>query len=261
MADRHPALAGFDRAADVYERGRPGYPEAAVGRVVERFRLGPGSTVVDLAAGTGKLTRALRPCGARLVAVEPTPGMRRVFRRTVPDVDLVAARAEALPLGRGTASAVVVAQAFHWFDGPRALAEIARVLAPGGGLALLWNVRDASVPWVRRANELMEPLTAEIPRAASGAWRAAFATGAATEAFTPLEKAEFGFVQTADPATVLDRFLSVSAIATRGQEERAGFAARLAAILADDPSTRGAATVEIPYRTEVFTCVRRGGPL
>ncbi len=116
-----------------YERGRPGYPPAVGAVLAEQLGLRPGATVVDVAAGTGKLTRVLAHTGAATLAVEPMPGMRLQLRQTVPAARLVAASAEQLPLRSGRADAITVAQAFHWFDLPVATAEFRRVLRPGGG--------------------------------------------------------------------------------------------------------------------------------
>src|SRR5690349_12192634 len=130
------AATGFERGADSYERARPSYP-------AELLDLLPSSgTIVDVAAGTGKLTRLL---SGSVIAVEPVAAMRTIAAQHGPTV---AGTAEQLPLRDGCADAVTVAQAFHWFDAPRALAEIARVLRPGGTLLLVWNDRDERVPWV-----------------------------------------------------------------------------------------------------------------
>ncbi len=139
----------FDRSAALYERGRPDYPASAIRFAATTFDLGPGSAVLDLAAGTGKLTRALQTTGATVVAVEPMAGMRRVFRRVVPRVPVINGRAEAIPLPAGFVDAVFVGQAFHWFRPGTALREIARVLRPGGALVLVWNTRDDRVRWSR----------------------------------------------------------------------------------------------------------------
>src|SRR5207247_3916719 len=122
------ARVGFQVGARQYERGRPDYPGTAVRALVEHLRIGPGSVVLDLAAGTGKLTRQLAPAGPRLVAVEPVEAMRATLARTVPGVWAVGGRAEAIPLAGGSVDAAVVAQAFHWFDPDAALAELHRVL-------------------------------------------------------------------------------------------------------------------------------------
>ncbi len=259
MDPPHPAIAGFERNAEAYERGRPEYPAGAVDELAARTGIGPGRTVLDLAAGTGKMTGALRATGARVVAAELTRGMRAVFFGRFGSRDLVAARAEALPFGDGAFDAVVVAQAFHWFAGPPALDEIARVLRPGGGLGLVWNRRDESVAWVRRLGALVDRHAGSMPRARPSAWRPAFRTPAAREQFTALRRAEFCMVQPASPATVVDRFVSVSVIGTLPRETRDAFAGAVRAVLEDDPATRGRATVEIPYRTEIYWCRRRRG--
>jgi SAM-dependent methyltransferase len=126
------ASMGFARAAAAYERGRPGYPSAAVDFLAARLRLGPGRRVVDLAAGTGTLARSLPATGAEVIAVEPVAEMRAALPARARAVDGTA---------EASADAVAVAQAFHWFDGDAALAEIHRVLRPGGALALVWNRR------------------------------------------------------------------------------------------------------------------------
>jgi SAM-dependent methyltransferase len=130
----HPwAAAGFGSAAEAYERGRPDYPAAAIDFLAERLDLRPGRTVVDLAAGTGKLSRLLARTGARVIAVEPVDEMRAFI-----EVEALAGTAEAVPLPDDCADAVTVAQAFHWFR-PEAEAEIDRILRPGGTLAIVRN--------------------------------------------------------------------------------------------------------------------------
>src|SRR5207253_1626634 len=121
MAATHPtAAAGFARAADAYERGRPAYPADAVAHLAARFRLGEGVTVLDLAAGTGKLTRMLTMTGATVIAVEPVVGMRRVLEKAVPGARVLDGTAESIPVEDGAVDAITVAQAFHWFDAGRA---------------------------------------------------------------------------------------------------------------------------------------------
>ena len=149
------AAVGFQRGADDYERARPSYPSEAIDLIVRECRLGPGVSVCDLAAGTGKLTRLLVPSGAQLIAVEPVAAMREQLATAVPGVDVVDGTAEAIPLGDASVDALTVAQAFHWFDPERALPELHRVLRPGGHLVLIWNVRDETVDWVREFTELV----------------------------------------------------------------------------------------------------------
>ena len=132
MSINEVAAKGFSSAADIYERGRPGYAPEAVSWLCERLGIGPERTVLDLAAGTGKLTRDLVPSGARVIAVEPLDEMRAHLERVVPAAESLAGTAEQIPLADGSVDAVVCAQAFHWFDPERALPEIHRVLRPGG---------------------------------------------------------------------------------------------------------------------------------
>jgi SAM-dependent methyltransferase len=251
----HPAVRGFDRAAAAYERARPGYPAAAIRHVARTFGLGPGRTVVELASGTGKLTRALRPIGAAVVAVEPTRGMRDVFRRTMPDVAVLDGTAEAIPLPAGLADAVVVGQAFHWFRPGPALREIARVLRPRGGLALLWNTRDETVGYSRRLTEIFDRYRRETPRAREESWRAAF--DRAGGRFEPLRPRSFRHVQRLTPAKLLDRVRSVSVIAVLPAAEQRDVLREVRALLAADPGTRGRRSFDLPYRTDVFTTRRR----
>jgi len=151
-AERRRAQSrSFGAAAAAYERGRPSYPAAALDWLL------PAGThrVVDLGAGTGKLTRSLVARGLDVVAVEPTEGMRAQFRAVLPGVELVEGTAEDVPLPDASADAALAAQAWHWVDPRRAAPEVARVLRPGGTLGLLWNVRDASVPWIARLDRLL----------------------------------------------------------------------------------------------------------
>ena len=134
----------FGAAADVYERGRPPYPAAAIDWLIPAH----AARVADVGAGTGKLTRQLRERGLDVIAVEPSAGMREQLRRAVPEVPVVGGTAEQIPLADGTVDVVLVAQAWHWFDPERAVPEVARVLAPGGRLGLLWNRRVEDEDWV-----------------------------------------------------------------------------------------------------------------
>ena len=134
----------FGARAELYDRLRPGYPPAAVAALAPE-----AGTVVDVGAGTGKLTAALLERGLTVVAVEPDAAMRAVLAARHPAADVRAGTGEALPVADGGARAVLYAQSWHWVDGPRAAAEALRVLRPGGRLGMIGNVHDESVPWVR----------------------------------------------------------------------------------------------------------------
>ena len=249
----HHAAEAFNRASEEYERGRPSYPTEAVSLLVAALRIEPDRTVLDLAAGTGKLTRLLAETGAQIVAVEPAEGMRRRLEEELPGVEALAGTAEAIPLGDESVDAVTVAQAFHWFDGDAALAEIHRVLVPGGRLGLVWNGREEPEPWQKRLGEIMESRRGDAPRYLADGWQAAFER---TVLFTPLEHARFGIVHELEPDRVVDRVASVSFIAALPEDERERVAGEVRSLLAADPATRGRERVELPYRTDVFWCER-----
>ena len=248
------AARGFARAADAYERGRPSHPRPAVERLAGELGLRPGARVLDLAAGTGKLTRSLVETGAEVVAVEPVDEMRAALAAALPQVEALVGTAEAIPLGDGTVNGVTVGQAFHWFDGDAALAEIHRVLVPEGRLGLIWNVRDESVPWVARLTEIMEAYRGDAPGYRTERWRAAFER---TELFAPLEHAVYRLEHQVDAEAVVARVASVSFIAALSDKERESVCARVRALVEADETTRDRARFSFPYRTDVFWCARR----
>ena len=253
MSDVHHAAArGFDLQADAYDRGRPGYPAEAIAFVVETLGITSGATIVDLAAGTGKLTRELVATGADLIAIEPVAGMREVLSRSLPDVrpDVRVANgtAESLPLGDASVDGVVVAQAFHWFDGPRALIELARVLRPGGRLAVVFNVRDERDRVQAALERVWEPYRGDTPTHRTGAWQQAFEPA---DRFTALTHHAFGNDQRVSADQLVDRVVSVSFIATLDEARRSAVEAEVRTLLADE------AEVVLPYRTDVFWTERR----
>ncbi len=139
----------------LYDEVRPDYPEASITAIVDRFGLDGSSRVLDLGAGTGIFSRQLRDRVGQIIAVEPSSSMRETMLATTPGVTVLDGRDDAIPLEDASVDAVVVAQAFHWFDAPRALAEIHRVLVAGGGLALVWNERDESIDWMAALTHAM----------------------------------------------------------------------------------------------------------
>ena len=148
----------FEAVAEQYERARPTYADDALRWLVDRIGIGPGRRVLDLAAGTGKLTRQLVALGASVVAVEPGDAMRSLLERVVPEAEALAGSAEAIPLADASVDAITVGQAYHWFRPEEALAEMHRVLRPGGAVALLWNQWDEDDPLQREIDGLLEPL-------------------------------------------------------------------------------------------------------
>jgi SAM-dependent methyltransferase len=241
----HPSAAiGFASAADLYERARPSYPQEAIDWLVAQTRLGPGSTVVDLGAGTGKLTRLLLPSGARVVAVEPIAEMRAHIH----GAEVLDGTAEAMPLPDGAADVVTVAQAFHWFDHDRALPEIHRVLREGGKLVIVWNMRDLDDPMQRGVEELLRPIRKEVPGQVLGAWREPLRR---SSLFGPATVGEFAYEQQFTTDDLCDRVASTSFVAALPPVDREELLVRVRALThgVEEPFA-------FPYKTEVHVIPR-----
>jgi SAM-dependent methyltransferase len=247
----HRLVAEFDAVGEAYERGRPSYPQAAIDLLAAELGLGPGRDAVDLAAGTGKLTRLLLETGARVVAVEPVGGMRRVVRTVLPAVPVLDSTAERIPLPGAAADAVLVGQAFHWFDAAAALAEIARVLRPGGGLALLFNARDEAHGWLGEVTRLLDVHERGAPRHRTRSGRPAFD---ASRDFAPLRSRRFPYRHRSTLTGQRDRFASVSFVAALPAAERDALLDEIDAVMAPHAERDGGLTV--PYQTDVFWTTR-----
>jgi len=238
---RGPANS-FARVADAYERGRPGYPEEAV-----RWLVGEEPRdVVDLGAGTGKLTRSLVALGHRVWAVEPLPEMLEQLVAAAPGAFDLLGSAEVIPLPDASADVVTAAQAFHWFDQAVALPEIARVLRPGGRLAVVWNTRDDRDAWVSELSraigaESVSRGDAEEPIDASGL-------------FGPVEKATFSWAQRLDAPTLRDLVLSRSYVAVKPREEQERILGDVDRLF-DEHAEEG--ELELPYVTECYCAPKR----
>lgn len=257
------AEQGFGAEAATYDRARPSYPPEAAAWLISALGIGPGRQVVDLAAGTGKLTALLADAGADLVAVEPVAGMRALLRQRLPGIPVLAGVAESLPFAAGSIDAVTVAQAFHWFDAERALAELSRVVRPGGRLGLIWNARDRSVEWVDQVWSVMARVERRAP------WRdnrdATGRTGGTgmrrserhlvddpASGWTPWTEATFSHVHERSHQDVVDRMRSVSHIAVLPAPEQRAVLGEILAILREHPQTRDRARIGIPYRVDVM---------
>jgi len=248
------AQQGFGTEAETYERSRPSYPPEAVAWLVDALRITPDATVIDLAAGTGKLTRLLTPTGADVIAVEPVAGMRDALRAVLPEVPVVGGSAEAIPIARGTLDALTVAQAFHWFDAEAAFAEFARVLRPGGRVGIIWNARDRSVDWVDLLWSIMDGVEKRAPWRDHEQWRDA-ALGD-RPGFGPMHDATFRHAQSLTPELVVDRFRGVSHVAVLSEEHRDAVLAEVRAVLTTHPDTQGRTELAIPYRLDAYWCER-----
>lgn len=238
------AVASWSQDAAGYERARPGWPSAALDWLAARLDLGPGATVVDLAAGTGKLTRDLVGRVGRVVAVEPLAGMRAELERAVPAAEIVDGLAAALPLPDSSADAVVIAEAFHWFATPGTLAELQRVLAPGAGVGLLWNLEQ----WTDDA--WVQPVKAALPEPVKlhPTPRATWDVLAADAGFTAPVSVRLTHEHHLDAAGFADLVGSWSRIATRPAIERAQIRERLLTLVPAHVSLRYE-TVAVAART------------
>jgi len=238
--------ASFGAAADAYERARPSYPEAAIDWILPRG----ARRVLDLGAGTGKLTRPIHARGLDVVAVEPSEGMRAQLSRGLPDVPVLAGSAEAIPLEDASVDLVVVGQAWHWFDPARAVPEVARVLRPGGALGLIWNIRDRRDPWMDAFSGL-EPEhdnsedDSENPRVGPP--------------FGPVERFDLPWRQSTTADALIDLLASRSYVIVLPETERTALLAKVRRFLDTDASTAGKAEISVPYVTRCSRAQKRAG--
>ena len=251
MSAIHPAAAhGFSAEAATYATGRPEYPDAIVNWMKTALGVGPSTVALDLGAGTGKFTRRLVETGAHVIAVEPVADMLARLTQQLPAVEAHAGTAEAIPVPDESVDLVACAQAFHWFASEAALAEIRRVLKPGGHLLLIWNVRDETTPWVKALTDIMTPHEGDAPRFHTGAWRTVFPA----DGFSPLEETEFPHGHTGSVQNVVvDRVMSVSFIAAMPLEGQAHIRAEIADLIAATPELSAGHAVTFPYTTRAFT--------
>jgi SAM-dependent methyltransferase len=245
----HPDAQSFEFAADAYERGRPDYPTDAVNTIVQTLGIGAQSTVVDLAAGTGKFTRLLIPTGAHIIAVEPVKGMRITLSKFVPSIEISDGTAESIPLPDASVDAITVAQAFHWFRLEEATVEIHRVLRPGGGLALIWNRRDLNQPLQQAIHNIVAPYRGTAHPQGSDRWREEFDR---MTLFTPLQEQSFPHSQNIDTEGLIDRVLSFSYMAVLSETEKDAVRERLRAL-----TSTLSEHFDLMYVTSVFCCHAR----
>ena len=247
-----PALgSSFGTAAAAYARHRPDYAQDAV-----RWALAPapGRRVLDLGAGTGKLTATLVAVGADVVAVEPDPAMRAELRVALPGVDALPGSAESIPLPNGSVDAVLAGHAMHWFDMAVAGPEIARVLRPGGVLAGLWNVVDDRVAWVRGLAEVGGS-AALGARDLVSSWRAATGglhlSGDGDERFGSAEQAEFSHEQRHTAVSLTAKIATHAGLLVMPADERERTIGRIRDFLTSTPATANGEFV-LPMSTGVL---------
>jgi SAM-dependent methyltransferase len=236
-------------AAEVYERGRPGYAEATVDWALEPVRDRPGLRALDLAAGTGQLTRALLARGVDTVSVEPSEAMRKRLARAV-RATVLAGWAERVPLPNQSVDLVAVGQAFHWFDREPALAEIARVLRPGGVLAIFYNSREDAVAWVRALSDVVGEAEDHASRRPTG-------VPELPPPFGPVETREAALEQELDAGRLLDLVRSRSYVIQLEPAGRSALLDRVAELTRTHPELVGRRYFWMPYVTRAYRSVLR----
>ncbi|WP_245713500.1 class I SAM-dependent methyltransferase [Nocardia vaccinii] len=237
----------FGPEAAAYEEHRPDYPLAGIRWALEPLDM-PRPEVLDLAAGTGKLTGGLLAVGARVTAVEPDEAMRAEFRRRHEYVTVLDGTAEAIPLQDDSVDAVLVGQALHWFDQERAFPEIARVLRPGGVLAAFWNMHDVEVGWVAELDRLSRSQVSFRTRTSEGA--------VAGPLFEEFVQAEFPHVQRRTAESLTATIGTHSHTLVISPAERAALLDRITTYLRGVPEI-GAGEFDLPIRTLVIRSVVR----
>lgn len=242
----NPDVHGFDAVANVYERGRPSYPDDAVSTIIQALGIQAASTVLDLAAGTGKFTRLLTPTRARIIAVEPIQGMRTALADSVSGIEILEGTAESIPLLDNSVDAVTVAQAFHWFQPEEATAEIYRILRPRGGIALIWNRRDLNQPLQKAVHDIVIPYRGKPGTQDSLGWRKGFDQATL---FTPLQEQSFPYSQNTDAQGLIDRVLSFSYMTKLPESEKEVVKEKIYALTSALPEQ-----FPLMYTTSVFLC-------
>lgn len=241
--DRH--RLSFGTAAQLYERARPTYPAAALAWAIGA----PPARVVDLGAGTGQLSRVALAAGFAVTPVEPDPQMRAALARATPGVTPLAGSAEAIPLPDGSADAIIVGTAYHWFDPATAHPEMARVLRAGGVLAPLWNDRDTSLDWTRQLDEIVKTAAFHRERLDADLDFGPL--------FTPAERAEFRHTVRQTPQGLLDLVASRSWYLTAAPAEQERLLNAVRELCAEHPDLAGRDSFELPYLTVAYRAVRR----
>lgn len=236
------ALArSFASIGEDYDRYRPGFPEAAASAIIPRTV----DTALDLGAGTGKFTELLVGRARRTLAVEPSERMLQVLRSKFPNVEALIGTAERIPVADASVDVVTVAQAFHWFDRVLALAEISRVLVPGGTLGLLWNHSDPMCSWDRACHRIAHPAVGDVDATTDSA-------DDELPGFTLVCHEEMHWTESIPREDYLRRWSTVSSLLVADDATRVRMLGEISAVLDEAAETRGRVAFELPQVTDVY---------
>lgn len=253
MGIHKSAAEGYQSSAGAYERGRPDYSPALIDWLRDDLGIQQGQHCVDIGAGTGKFTARLFDLTSNITAIEPVVAMREKLAARLPLVNAIGGTADNMNLDDNSVDAVLCAQAFHWFATPQSVAEINRVLKPGGRFGLVWNVRDESVDWVAAITKIITPYEGDAPRYYKGDWKKVFPA----PSFSPLEKKQFQHHHTGHPDDVIiNRFMSVSFIAAQDAATRQKVVNEIRDLIQTHPAIKGKEEISFPYVTECFWCAK-----
>ena len=240
MSERQELARAFELTGNDYERYRPSFPRAAVDLLVPAHV----RSILDLGAGTGKLTELLIDRADEVFAIDPSASMLDVLRTKLPSVVALSGTAEDIPLEEGTVDMVLVAQAFHWFERDAACRQIRRVLRPGGVLGLVWNGSDRACAW--------DVACARIAHPESGTTEAADETAAELPGFTILRSQRFAWTERISRTDYVRRWHTVSTFLAADDATHRRMTAELDVVLNTDPATRGRDLLELPQSTIAF---------
>jgi SAM-dependent methyltransferase len=251
----HSTAMGYQTSSDTYEKGRPAYTEEAVFGLAERLRLKPESQIIELGAGTGKFTRILAEKFPNIVAFEPVAAMREKFAEVLPSVKVLEGAGEKISASDTSADAVIVANAFHWFDSDAALKEIHRVLKPGGSLGLIWNIDGVfTSDWGQQIDAWLDELEGDTPQYKTGKWKDAFQS---TNLFSPLNEHRFSSKRSTTHSEVIDRVISISFIASLTEPRRNEFQRKIESWLSTHPDSKSKEVLEVSFDTKIYWCFKK----
>ncbi len=250
MDVRRQLASSFDSVVDEYEHGRVGYSPQALARLIDVLDITPGTRLLDLAAGSGKLTRLLVPTRATITAVEPLQAMSDRLVEHSPSVEVLSGTAQAIPLPDASRDVVVVGSAFHWFDPDAALTEIDRVLVRGGGVGLLWNPETESQgAWHDHLDELIDPFKSRARGWETSPWSAIFGRH---RGFDQLQEEWFPWSVETSVEQYVSRIASISSVASLPPQEREQILGRVRRQLEANLAAAELETFVVDYHTRLL---------